>query len=75
MGKKSRQKALRRELRPMMRAAVEKARADAQSALTNQVLVPQAHQPVSHQNPEPERKSVLVAPTPNEVRVVSASRG
>jgi len=74
MGKKSRQKKLRRELRPMMQAAVSQAQDDAEHDLRRVVLVPQAHQPVSHQNPEPEPKSVLVMPTPKAVAAIEKSR-
>lgn len=73
MGKKSRQKKLRRELRPLMQAAVQKARDDAQAALKNQVLVPQAHMPVSQQIPE-EKKPLLVMPTPKAVAAIEKSR-
>lgn len=74
MGKKSRQKKLRRELRPLMQAAVAKARADAQSALKNQVLVPQAHQRVSQVKHEVENRSLLVMPTPKAVAAIEKSR-
>lgn len=75
MGKKSRQKRLRREMRPAIQAAVASRREAMASELKYRKLVPDSVEGLSQQNPSPSRPApTLVMPTPLAVQAIEASR-
>jgi hypothetical protein len=74
VGKKSRQKMIRRALRPLIEAAVRKSRDDMGNNPMNWRAAPTEEQVKSLPPTTPSRPSLLIAPTPAETMAVQRSK-